>query len=428
MIRITHISSVIISILVFGQVLYSQTLIPSENDLTIGLDEEKRTITFSRSADPLGTVNCSWQVQSFNEFAELSTRTEQSIPQLVIVPRRETNEVKSIICTDGGTDVVIRIDKIVARNAAATPRATCEALADKTEWERVEFFRQRSKEVIERITEDCEAINIVATPMLLDYATVRQNYGKHVGERFVVVQMNIQNKSRTSQFYLQNVKVFFDPNQCQKVFGFYAKTGYWEEQKRLSEQDFNTRCVSLFNSTFRNAGFGHPVGMEPVQSEKVRAVAVAGLHRSPRRIGFQIANFVSSMAPVLSGLKFLGSDGELAFGFLGSTIIPSSDKLIPSIAAEKKENLDKVNGEADIVIKPGSHKIINLFIESGAIFDMDQWKMYKRAVTETDSKTLAYRRMLKLFLASDVDGILIGEDAPRIKVTPSTELPGKPIL
>jgi len=293
------------------------------------------------------------------------------------------------------------------------------------ELERIKFLKNKSDEQIKDIIFQCEKTKVKTVPMLLSYKTVRDSFGKRIGESFVVVQVNIQNKSSRNEFYVTDLQVWLDPNQCNKAANFYQNIKFKLPEKATPEQvaAFETNpnviaCLLNFDKYFQ-----YPIALEPIQSDRVLNVGAAGVYRSRRKIGFAAANFLASLGSVFTGLKLLGRDGVNAFGFLGSTVIPSAETAIPNMSKEKMENLKDALGEETIIVKPNSSKVVNIFIETDSFFNRETFKQYKSTLKNTDENALAFRRMLKLFIVSSVDGILISSDSKKINIPPTGIVP-----
>jgi hypothetical protein len=311
----------------------------------------------------------------------------------------------------------------VAVNATVSPSSekspvNCANL-DVDEYERAKFLSKKTKEEAKEIVQQCEKNKIRTVPMLLSYRTVRDNFGKRIGNSFVVVQVNIQNNSSKNQFYVTDLQVWLDPNQCNKAAEFYKDIKFKPPETPNAEQvaafQANpkiTACLYKFDEYFQ-----YPIALEPIQSERVIGVGTAAQYRSKRKIGFQALNFIANLSSAFTGLGFLGRDGIKAFGFLGSTIIPSADTAIPNISNGKMENLKNASERETIVVKPNSSKVVNIFIETDSFFSQDTWKYYKASLKKTDAKALEFRRLLKLFTVSSVDGILISDDTEKVTIT-----------
>lgn len=290
---------------------------------------------------------------------------------------------------------------------------------EKGDFERVQFLKDKKQEEFDKIIFDCERTKVTPVPVLLSYKVVRDNFGKRVGSSFVVVQVNIQNKSATNEFYLTDLQVWLDPNQCREmVKSFNDKTS------QLSDSDLTIKvdskyfeCIEKFDKYFK-----YPIVLEPVQPARVEGVATASQYRSPRKIGFQAANFVAGLSSVFTGLNLLGRDGISGLGFLGTSVIPGAEKAIPDISSYKMENLRSATEDETIIVKPNSNKIVNVFIETDSFFNQDTWQLYKSKLKKTNNDALEFRRLLRLFIVSRIDGILINNNSKKASNTGSNTL------
>lgn len=331
--------------------------------------------------------------------------------------------------TNSTSSQTVVTESVPVTNATVAPEpvgdsADCNRM-EGDELERIKFLKNKTDEQIKELIFQCEKNKIKTVPMLLSYKTVRDSFGKRIGESFVVVQVNIQNKSSRNEFYVTDLQVWLDPNQCGKAANFYQNIKFKLPEKATPEQvaAYETNpnviaCLLNFDKYFQ-----YPIALEPIQSDRVMNVSAAGVYRSRRKISFAAANFLASLGSVFTGLKLLGRDGVNAFGFLGSTVIPSAETAIPNMSKEKMDNLKDALGEETIIVKPNSSKVINIFIETDSFFNKETFKQYKATLKKTDENALAFRRMLKLFIVSSVDGILISSDSKKINIPPTGIVP-----
>jgi hypothetical protein len=425
------------------------------NNFSMRVGDDAQEILFESAGKPVKGVKCVVPKSAGRSVGLMETETSDN--GRIYVVGKSPAEGLVLVCTaPGGKDIPIYITQISMRRTGVL----CDDLENvKTHADRIEFFSnmipRMTSEQINKLLTDCDKDKIVTSPTILDYRTVRDNYGKGVGEAFVVVQINISNRSDSSKFYLQNAQVALDPNKCSEASEYFdkiyysgeiqvarleteiAKPGKANDQNlktllheakdvrsdnaeslKNSKQKFLQQCIDQFMQNFQ-----YPIALSAISRDKVLGVANASLYRSPRRIGFQIANFVSAMNPVLSGLNFLGRDGKSLFGFLGTTIIPEADKGIPNISNDKMKALEGAIKNGDIIIDPGKSEVINIFIESRYFFSSVTFPKYKASAKKATLEQLDFNRLLKLFLVSSVDGILIANDAPKVVSKPGSGLP-----
>jgi len=64
---------------------------------------------------------------------------------------------------------------------------------------------------------------IIPAPMLLSYREVKDGFGKRIADTYIVVQVNIKNPDIEHQFLLQDLRIVFDPNQCERAGEYYGR-------------------------------------------------------------------------------------------------------------------------------------------------------------------------------------------------------------
>lgn len=310
-------------------------------------------------------------------------------------------------------------------------------------------------ELLQQALQECDKNKITAEPTFLSYKTVRDNFGKRIGDSFVVIQINIRNESPTSQFFVQDIAVLLDPNQCQKAAEFYNEVGVvmprkenrsikagqnGQSQNEESDQEDETlpidplvaeqltaaradraksandrlaQCLTYFNEQF-----AYPTQFSPVARDTVLGVATANLNRSPRNIFFRGLRFAADMGGVLTGLSLLGPDGVKGFNFLGTSVYNSADTALPSISQAKMENLRRTLPEGNVVVSSREAKIYNIFIPTDRFFSKTTWEMYKKKTNKMDDEALKLRRMIELMLVSSVRGVMISSESPSVTLKP----------
>lgn len=299
---------------------------------------------------------------------------------------------------------------------------------------------------------------ITSETTLMSYRDVRDNYGKRIANTYVVVQLTISNQSSNNQFYVQDIAITLDPSQCGKLDEYYKRTKpFWlnlesgqietkqdafEKLPSALEDDVEITKKNTPNAQKRAAmqnkaqnkqdgvfydcvdyykeHFFVPTPVTPVDRDTILAVGKAGEIRSKRRIGFAALRFAADMGSVLTGLKLLGSDGVKAFNFLGTTVYTSADAAIPKVSSEKYENLQKALPEGALIVNIRSSKTVKLFLPLDRFFSNESWNNYRYDVKnkDDDDKAFKLKKWTELFLVSQVDGVLINDNAPRFTLKP----------
>lgn len=321
-----------------------------------------------------------------------------------------------------------------------------------------------------------EPQTIFPEPIVLDFKTARDNFGKLVGENFVVVQVNIRNQDPTKQFLLQNTEIILDSLRCnntkavnlieQSAGNLQHKALQSEiESKKLELAQLNTQLEDLKKekekSKLRNEDqsqvakefekqakkfekikaefaklikkvpneddlkdpncvedfeqfFYYPLNVSPVGRDVVLGSAMANQNRSRRALGFRALNFVSDLSSVFTGLNLFGRDGIKGSALFASTVIPGLEKAVPSIAESKMDNLKNALNESNIIIPNNSSKIVNIFIPAERVFYKETWKLFKESAKNSSKKSYRLHRLMEAVVTASVSGIKIPADAERV--------------
>lgn len=305
----------------------------------------------------------------------------------------------------------------------------------------------KDKVFIVRVVEESPD-RITSETTFLSYRDVRDNFGKRIANTYIVVQLTINNKSSNNQFYVQDIGIMLDPSQCTKVDEFFKKIKPYrlgDENSKKVETDVvfedGTKVDDVFNNCLKyyQSKFLIPTPVTPMDRNTVLAVGEAGALRSKRKIGFSAIRFIADMGSVFSGMKLLGSDGVKGFNFLGTNVLNSADNALPNVAGNKLENLKKALPEGPMIVNTRSAKLVNLFIPLDRIFSNNTWREYAQLVKTTDSGECApkskdktdkseisnpcesafkLKMMTEMFLVSQVEGVLINDNAPKFTLRP----------
>lgn len=257
-----------------------------------------------------------------------------------------------------------------------------------------------------RVVEIDSTRQIVAVSTFLPYKSVKDNFGKKFAQSYFVVQVDIRNEKLSKQFIVQTLDVIIDPNQCRNGQYLY--------------RDFNeSLCTAIFEKYFI-----FPSTQQGIRREEVIGTAKADLGRSNRNRGFRALAFTASMGSVLSGFKgLIGTDGLLGINVLGTTVSDAANALFPDSSAEKLENLKNALPTEDVIVKSKESKTFNIFIPTDQVFYGESWQDYIKPARDSDAGTYALKKVLKLLLLSTATGVLVDNDAPKVKVKSDDALP-----
>ncbi|MBK8809432.1 MAG: hypothetical protein IPN69_01690 [Acidobacteria bacterium] len=253
--------------------------------------------------------------------------------------------------------------------------------------------------LVVRVVEVDFTRQIIAESTFLPYKSVKDNFGKKFAQSYFVVQVDIRNEKLSKQFIVQTLDVIIDPNQCQNGRYLY--------------RDFNeSLCTAIFEKYFI-----FPSTQQGIRRDEVIGMAKADLGRSNRNLGFRALSFTASMGTVLSGFKgLIGTDGLLGINVLGTTVSDAAKALFPDSSAEKLENVKSALPTEDVIIKSKESKTFNIFIPTDQIFYDQSWQDYIKPARDADASAYALKKVLKLLLLSTATGVLVDNDAPKVKV------------
>lgn len=296
----------------------------------------------------------------------------------------ESSDLKSVIVLDG------RILKGVTENTEAEITATKSNKA---------IGITGIIKLVVKVVEVDATRQIVAQSTFLPYKTVKDNFGKKFAQSYFVVQVDIRNEKLNKQFIVQTLDVVIDPNQCLNGRFIYANFD-------------DATCNAIFNEYFIL-----PSTQQSVRGEEVIGTAKADFGRSNRNLGFRALSFTASLGTVLIGFKgLIGTDGILGINVLGTTVTDAAKALIPDTSAEKLENLKKAVMTEDVIISSKSSKTFNIFIPTDQVFFSDSWEEYIKPARDSDKSAYKLKKILKLLLLASATGVLVDNDAPKVKV------------
>jgi hypothetical protein len=333
------------------------------------------------------------------------------------------------VLVSSDTSSVAVIDKTKLLGIQKNMNVTIKVLQGNKEFF-IESVSGENRSFIVRVVEE-SADRITSETTFLSYRDVRDNFGKRIANTYIVVQLTINNQSPNNQFYVQDIGIMLDPSQCTKVDEYFKKIKPYQlgdnyESPKAQNQNISFKDGTSTDEVFTNclkyyqSKFLIPTPVTPMDRNTVLAIGNAGALRSKRKIGFSAIRFVADLGSVFSGLKLLGSDGIKGFNFLGTNILNSADNALPNVAGSKLENLQKSLPEGPMIVNTRSAKVVNLFIPLDRIFSNQTWREYTKLVKTSDSDDSSFKlkMMTEMFLVSQVEGVLINDNAPKFTLRP----------
>ena len=258
-------------------------------------------------------------------------------------------------------------------------------------------------------------LKIVSVPRIKSYNDVKDQYGKGIAGRFLVVTVDINNSNSAKQFLVQNVSIKFDPAQCNKIALNWQhivndyKGIFKEEYKNTTSEAIRSTCFDKYKEYFH-----FPVDLMPSDGSTLLAIDTAEKYRSWRYWTFKGARFAADVGSGLSIFKILGRDGKTGFNFLGSTLFTASEVLWPNVSEEKRKNLENDIPKSNVIVKGTDSAKVNLFIPINHVFTTSGWKSYKRKLKTATNDALFDQYMI-LFLVANSNGILIDENSRQVE-------------
>jgi hypothetical protein len=306
----------------------------------------------------------------------------------------------------------VEIESSDAKSVVVLDRSILKGVAENTE--AVIMVKKAGKAIditgvlklVVQVVEVDATRQIVAQSTFLPYKTVKDNFGKKFAQSYFVVQVDIRNEKLNKQFIVQTLDLVIDPNQCLNGRFIYANFD-------------DATCTAIFNEYFI-----FPSTQQSVRGEEVIGTAKADFGRSNRNLGFRALSFTASLGTVLTGFKgLIGTDGILGINVLGTTVTDAAKALIPDTSAEKLENLKKAVMTEDVIISSKSSKTFNIFIPTDQIFFSDSWDEYIKPARDSDKSAYKLKKILKLLLLASATGVLVDNDAPKVKVQSDDAFP-----
>lgn len=254
---------------------------------------------------------------------------------------------------------------------------------------------------------------IIPAPTLMSYNEVKDNFGRRIADTYVVVQVTIKNPDIEHQFLLQDLRVVFDPNECDKAGEFY---------KHFDIQ----ACRDRYDKYLK-----YPIAYAPTSQSALQAVAGIGQYQNPRNFGFRLLDFAATMGGALTGFNFVGRDGKAGLSVFNGTFLAASKTLLPDLTVGQLTQLTENSYKPNTLVETKDTKTYCVFISSNQLFSKETWKLYKQKTRDGSPEALELRRVLQLVLTVTASGIHIqqapgGEDqpvtrggAPRAAATPT---------
>lgn len=227
---------------------------------------------------------------------------------------------------------------------------------------------------------------IIPAPMLLSYRDVKDSFGKRIADSYIVVQVNIKNPDIEHQYLLQDLRVVFDPNQCEKAQEYYSR--------------FDTSaCQAQYEKYLK-----YPIAYSPVAQPALQAVAMVGENHNPRNIGFRLLDFAATMGGALTGFDFVGRDGKAALSVFNGTFLTASKTFIPDMTAGQLTRLTEQSYKPNTLVESKDTKNYDVFIPANQLFSKDNWKLYKQTVGNGSEESVQMLRLLQLVLTATASG------------------------
>jgi len=230
---------------------------------------------------------------------------------------------------------------------------------------------------------------IIPAPTLLSYGEVKDNFGRRIADTYVVVQVTIKNPDIAHQFLLQDLRVVFDPNECDSARDFY---------ERFDVQ----ACRDRYNKYLK-----YPIAYAPISQSALQAVASIGQNQNPRNVLFRSLDFLATMGGALTGFNFIGRDGKAGLAVFNGTFLTSSKALLPDLTVGQLTQLTEQSYKPNTLVESKDTKTYCVFIPTNQLFSKDTWKLYKQKARDESAEALEMRRLLQLVLTVTASGIHI---------------------
>ena len=227
---------------------------------------------------------------------------------------------------------------------------------------------------------------IIPAPMLLSYREVKDGFGKRIADTYIVVQVNIKNPDIEHQFLLQDLRIVFDPNQCERAGEYYG---------RFDISD----CQSQYQKYLK-----YPIAYSPVAQPALQAVAMIGQNHNPRNFGFRLLDFAANIGGALTGFNFIGRDGKAGLSVFNGTFLTASKTFIPDLTAGQLTRLTEQSYKPNTLVESKDTKTYEVFIPANQLFSKDNWKLYKQTVGNGSEESVEMLRLLQLVVTATASG------------------------
>lgn len=280
-------------------------------------------------------------------------------------------------------------------NAPAAPAVPAEAAPTNAAEAAGEFLMEAAVPVLEQQADaaphdddngDDNGGQIIPAPVLLSYREVKDNFGKRIADTYVVVQVNIKNPDIEHQFLLQDLRIVFDPNQCEQAQEFYAGFDVAD-------------CQAQYQKYLK-----YPIAYAPVAQPALQAVATIGQHHNPRNFAFRLLDFAANMGGALTGFNFIGRDGKAGLSVFNGTFLSGSKAFIPDLTAGQLTQLAEQSYRPNTLVESKDTKTYDVFIPTNQLFSKETWKLYKQDVGKSSAEAIEMRRLLQLVVTATASG------------------------
>lgn len=230
---------------------------------------------------------------------------------------------------------------------------------------------------------------VIPAPSLMAYDHVKDNFGRRIADGYVVVQVQIKNPDIAHQFLLQDLRVVFDPNECDNAKKFYT---------HLDIQDCRARYDKYLT---------YPIAYAPMSQPTLTAVAGVGQFRNPRNVLFRSLDFLATMGGALTGFNFVGRDGKAGLSVFNGTFLTASKTFLPDLTVAQLTNLSDLSYKPNTLVENKDSKMYCIFIPTNQLFSKETWKLYKQSTKDSSTEALKLRQFLQLVLTVTASGIHI---------------------
>jgi hypothetical protein len=234
---------------------------------------------------------------------------------------------------------------------------------------------------------------VIPAPTLMSYQEVKDNFGRRIADSYLVVQVNIKNPDIAHQFLLQDLRVIFDPNECDNAKEFY---------EHLDVQ----ACRVQYNKYLR-----YPIAYAPISQSSLQAVAGIGQNQNPRNVLFRSLDFLATMGGALTGFDFVGRDGKAGLSVFNGTFLTASRALFPDLTVGQLTQLTEQSYKPNTLLESKDSKTYCIFIPTNQLFAKETWKLYKQKPKDSSPEALELRRFLQLVLTVTASGVHIQQAA-----------------